>query len=293
MDHDALKIFLHLTETLHFGKTSRACNTSPSALSRQIQRMEDEVGQKLFERNNRKVLLTEAGLLFRDYARSVLAGWQTLMNKLMDDKSVLKGEISIYCSVTASLSVLPGLLKAFRTSYPDVHIRLQTGDAAVAIRKVLDGETDIAVSALPEKIPGVLNFKILTETSLVFIAPKIPWAFSHALKENIVWKDIPMILSERGLARKKIDAWFKKQRIQPNIYAQVSGNEAIMSMVRLGCGIGIVPKLVVEKSPLKNSVLILALDSLLDPYTVGICVQKRKMNSPLIRAFWEIETESR
>jgi len=290
MDHYTLKLFLHLTESLHFGKTSRACNISPSALSRQIQRMEDEVGHILFERDNRTVRLTEAGRQVRNYARSVLDGWQSLLDQLMDKKKgALTGEISIYCSVTASLSVLPGLLTAFRASYPEVHIRLQTGDAAVAIQKVLDGNCDVAVSALPEKVPGALKFKILTETSLVFIEPKIPWAFSQALKKDIVWKDIPIILSERGLARRKIDAWFRKQRIQPNIYAQVSGNEAILSMVSLGCGIGIVPKLVVEKSPLKNSVSILPRAPRLDAYAVGICIQKRKMNAPLVRAFWEIE----
>jgi LysR family positive regulator for ilvC len=251
--------------------------------------MEDEVGQKLFERDNRTVRLTDAGMHVRDYARTALADWQTLMDQLMDKKrGALKGEISIYCSVTASLSVLPGLLKTFRASYPDVHIRLQTGDGAAALQKVLDGNSDIAVSALPEKAPAALAFKILTETSLVFIAPKIPWAFSRALKKDIEWKNIPMILSERGLARKKIDAWFKRQRIQPNIYAQVSGNEAILSMVSLGYGVGIVPKLVVEKSPLKNRVAILARAPLLDPYSVGICIQKKKMNSPLVRSFWEI-----
>ena len=47
-----------------------------------------------------------------------------------------------------------------------------------------------------------------------------------------------MIVSEHGLARKRIDAWIKKKRIQPNIYAQVAGNEVILSMVGLGCGIG-------------------------------------------------------
>jgi LysR family positive regulator for ilvC len=287
MDHYSLKLFLHLTETLHFGKTSQSCNISPSALSRQIQRMENEVGQQLFERDNRVVKLTPAGLLFRDYAKNEKRNWQSLLDELKEEASTLKGEISIYCSVTASLSILPELLSAFRTSYPEVNIRLQTGDAGMAIQKVVKGETDIAVSALPEHLPTVLMFKILTETALVFIAPKIPWEFSKSFKKEISWEKIPMILSEHGLARERIDAWFKKKRIQPNIYAQVSGNEAILSMVGLGCGIGVVPKLVVEKSPIRKNILILNVKPELTPYSVGICIQKRKMKSRLVRAFWE------
>jgi LysR family positive regulator for ilvC len=287
MDHDALKLFLHLSETLHFGKTSQACHISASALSRQIQRMEQEIGHKLFERNNRSVKLTTGGRDVRDYARTVLEGWQLLMDRLVEDDRDLKGEIRIYCSVTASLSILPKLLNAFRSTYPNVHIRLQTGDASAAIQKVTAGDCDIAVSALPEKIPPALAFKILAETSLVFIAPKIASSFSDALEDRS-WKDIPFILSERGVARRKIDTWFKSQGITANIYAQVSGHEAIISMVALGCGVGIVPKLVIEKSPLKNTVSILKKQPLLNPYTVGICVQARKIHSPLVRAFWEL-----
>jgi len=292
MDHYALKLFLHLSETLHFGRTSQACHISPSALSRQIQRMEQEVGRKLFERNNRSVTLTTSGRDVRDYARTVLEGWQLLMDKLVEDGRDLKGEIRIYCSVTASLSILPKLLSAFRSAYPNVHIRLQTGDAAAAIQKVAAGDCDIAVSALPERMPPVLDFKILTETSLVFIAPRTTSSFSGALEGNISWKGIPFILAERGFARRKIDAWFKYQGIKPNIYAQVSGHEAIISMVALGCGVGIVPKLVIEKSPLKNTVSVLKKQPLMNPYTVGICIQAKKIHSPLVRAFWDLADSS-
>jgi LysR family transcriptional regulator, positive regulator for ilvC len=288
MDQYSLKLFLHLTETLHFGKTSQACNISPSALSRQIQRMEDEVGQRLFERDNRKVKITRAGLLFKAYAKNMQEKWKFLVEELMEEKGYLKGEMSLYCSVTASLSILPGLLNTFRKAYPEVTIRLQTGDAGMAIKKVIEGETDLAVSALPEKLPKELMFKILTETALVFVAPKNPWEFSRSLKKEIPWEKIPMIISEHGLARKRIDAWFKKKGIQPNIYAQVAGNEAILSMVGLGCGIGVIPKLVFESSPLQKNISILSIKPELAHYAVGICIQKRKIKSRLVRAFWEI-----
>jgi len=250
--------------------------------------MEDEVGRILFERDNRMVKLTEAGFLFRDYAKTMLDNWQILKDKLMDEHSTLSGEISIYCSVTASLSILPDILGAFRSSYPEIHIRLQTGDASIAIQKVAQGETDIAVAALPESLPNNLDFRILTDTALVFIAPKIPWEFSGMREKPIQWDKIPMILSEHGLTRKKVDAWFRKKKMQPNIYAQVSGHEAILSMVSLGCGVGAVPKLVVDKSPLKNNVIILDIEPKISPYAVGICVQRRKLKSRLVQAFWGI-----
>lgn len=61
MDLRDLKTFLHLAESRHFGRSARAMHVSPSTLSRQIQRLEEDLGQPLFVRDNRTVTLTEAG----------------------------------------------------------------------------------------------------------------------------------------------------------------------------------------------------------------------------------------
>ncbi|RJX28067.1 MAG: HTH-type transcriptional activator IlvY, partial [Desulfurivibrio sp.] len=62
---------------------------------------------------------------------------------------------------------------------------------------------------------------------------------------------------ERGLGRRRLDKWFQERGITPNIYAQVAGNEAIITMVGLGCGIGVVPQLVLDKSPMLDQVITL------------------------------------
>ncbi len=290
MDYEALRLFVHLSESLHFGKTGRGCNISPSALSRQILRIESEVGRRLFERDTRSVKLTAAGLLFRAYAKEALAKWQDFQESLAEEpNAALTGEVSIYCSVTASLSILPDLLSAFKAAHPQVHIRLQTGDAAAAIKKVVEGEVDLAVAALPDRRPNNLEFKALARVSPAFISPGIPWEYAALLKNPIPWAKIPIILSQRGLARQRIDAWFRRKKIRPNIYAQVAGHEAILTMVSLGCGVGIAPSLVVENSPIQNRINLMDVKPALEPYAVGICAHKRKMKSRLVRAFWNLQ----
>ena len=88
------------------------------------------------------------------------------------------------------------------------------------------------------------------------------------------------------MARKRIDRWFKEQAIKPLIYAQVAGNEAIVSMVSLGFGIGVVPKIVLENSPLANTVDILDIHPTLKAYEVGIITLEKKLKNPLVNAFW-------
>ena len=174
MDFHSLQLFLHLSNTLHFGKTSQACHISPSALSRTIQRLEDELGSRLFVRDNRSVELSEVGARFRQYAQATIDHWEQFRESLMTGEQVLRGEIILYCSVTAAFGVLADLFSRFRERHPEIHIHLQTGDAANAIERVQEGSADVTVAARPERIASNLLFKTITTTPLRFIAPVVP-----------------------------------------------------------------------------------------------------------------------
>ena len=289
MDFHELRLFKHLAGTLHFGKTSRACNISPSALSRTIVRLEEEVGSKLFYRDNRSVELTDTGKMFRSFAQESLDNWAQFRDSARSQEQVLQGEISIYCSVTASYSVLSELFARFRQLYPKIHIKLQTGAAARAIEMITEGTIDISVAARPDKLADNLCFKTITTTDLVFIAPVVPCETADIVKSgNLDWGRLPMVLSEQGLSRQRVNSWFREKGLKPDIYAEVSGHEAILAMVRLGCGVGVVPRLVLEKSSFTAEIAVLDVTPRLQPYTVGLCLSAKRLASPLVRAFWDI-----
>jgi len=123
-----LRNFVVLSETLHFGRASVRANISASALSRHIRQLEDELNVALFDRDNRTVELTAAGQRFQRYARDAVQQWDQIRFELTDPTDELQGEISLYCSVTASHSILFDLLNRFRPAHPGVEMRLQTGD---------------------------------------------------------------------------------------------------------------------------------------------------------------------
>src|SRR5262245_54071028 len=116
MDVDAQRLFVHLSRSLHFGRTSRECHVSPSALSRTIQRLETELGWPLFERDNRRVSLTPEGQAFAAYADGAVRGWEEFRRGL-SKTGHLAGEIAVFASVTACQSFLPRLLSRFRNQH--------------------------------------------------------------------------------------------------------------------------------------------------------------------------------
>ena len=282
MDTRILNLFVKLADSLHFGRASEASHVSPSALSRSIQRLEEELGVALFERNNRSVSLTHAGQLFLSYARDSLGDWEAIRNTLMEQSGDLHGEISMYCSVTASYSFLFEILTRFRRDHPHIEIKLHTGDPEDAISRVLSGNEDIAIGIRPGKLPAGLAFKLIAVSPLVFIASRK----APDQPDEKDWTQSPMILSERGLARSRVDEWFRARGTSANIYAQVAGNEAIVSMVSLGFGIGVVPQIVLDNSPLKNKVRVLDVQPGLEAFEVGLFTQEKKLSNPIINAIW-------
>lgn len=290
MDIRNLKLFRHLAGSLHFARSSQACYITPSALTRVIQRLESDLGEKLFIRDNRSVELTRAGSAFKKYADDVLKRWDLLHDELSSD-DVLKGELSIYCSVTAAYGILPDMMAPYRKAYPGVGIHLETGDAAKALIKLSNQDADMVIAALPDTLPKDLVFHTISQTPLIFIAPLQYPEVIIQRAGRIDWEKTPLIIPDHGLSRDRIDQWFAKENFVPHIYSQVAGNEAIIVMVSLGCGIGLVPRMVLEKNPFLTRVRILEDAPKLPPFVNGLCTRKKNLANPRVKALWSIVNE--
>ncbi len=288
MDFAELHLFLHLSRTLHFGRTSAECHISASGLSRAIQRLEHDVGCALFERDNRTVVLTAQGEQFQQFASKVLSERAELEKSLSRKARHLTGTISLFATVTACQSFLPGVLSRFRQTHPDIHVRLETGYASDALEMLDRGAVDVAVAALPERVPARWATRIVTYTPLTFVAPLLACDVSRRVEQRpIDWTSLPLVLPASGLARLAVDRWLRKRRITPNVYSEVTGNEAILSLVSTGCAVGVVPRLVMEQSPLLGNVRALESEPRLGEFRVGLCTARRRLGDPLIAAFWE------
>ncbi len=281
MDIPKLKLFCALASSLHFGRAASSCHVSPSTLSRNIKQLEDDLGVSLFERDNRSVALTHEGESFLQFAKEVLQQWEAYQESLLAQADQLRGQLSIYCSITASYSFLYEVLTRFRVKHPGIALKLHTGDPAQSIERIQAGYEDIAIAAKPDRLPTGISFKPIAHSQLVFICAKglRDWDATD-------WNQIPVIIPEEGLARERLDSWFESQAIKPTIYAEVKGNEAIVSMVSLGFGVGVLPRIVVDNSTLVEQVELFVQQPDLGPYPIGICVMEKRLKSPILHAFW-------
>jgi len=287
--HQDFVVFLHLADSLHFGRSAKALHMSPSAVTRAIQRLEEDLGQPLFQRSKRSVTLTRAGEIFRDHARGQVAAHARLQEALATETQTPTGELRIACTVTACHSVLPKLLARCRERYPGIHLQLSTSDAARCLQALENDEVDLAVVPEPDHPPAELRFVRLAHTDLSFIAPASDAELARRARLGAShWNGLPVILPRRGLERQRIDKWLEQHGARPDVYAEVDGNEAILALVALGCGVGVVPELVRKDSPLRGRIEPVEVKRPPRGYHVSLCAKDRTLTRRTAAALWDL-----
>lgn len=294
MDFHELEAFLALSDSLHFARAADTMHLSPSALSRLIARLEEETGARLVSRDARRVSLTADGEHFRDFARESLHRKEDLALRLSSTDTRLRGIVRVYASVTACYSILPPFVAALSATHPELRLSVETGDPASASDAIREGRAELAVSAIPPGGFADLESHSVRKTPLVFASSgagafgsldlaRAPFPGSAHLERAI--SGLPVILPRSGLARQRFDLWIKNRfdRVgleRPQIAAETAGNEALLALARLGLGLALVPRLVLDNTPFADGLTIYSTGPDFGDYDIGI-VHRRIEDVPV------------
>ncbi len=154
---------LAVEQTLHFKKASELCNVSQSALSTAITELEKHLDLQIFERNNKKVIITAEGLLLLNKAKKVKIEIDELYQLSKMSKSPLSSSMTIGLIPTIGPYLLPKVLPEVRQQYPDFKLSIVEEQSHTLIDMVRNGDIDAAILALPFPIDGLMAFEFWQE----------------------------------------------------------------------------------------------------------------------------------
>lgn len=154
---------LAVAKTLHFKRAAELCSVSQSALSTAILEMEKQLGFQVFERDNKKVLITPMGAQCLEKAQRIKIQMEDLYQLGQGLKSPLSYPMSLGIIPTIGPYLLPKVLPGVRHQYPDFQLSIVEDQSHVLVDKVKNGELDTAVLALPYDIEGLLAFEFWQE----------------------------------------------------------------------------------------------------------------------------------
>jgi LysR family hydrogen peroxide-inducible transcriptional activator len=154
---------LAVAKTLHFKRAAELCSVSQSALSTAITEMEKQLGFQIFERDNKKVLITPIGEQCLEKARKIKNQMDDLALLGQASAEPLNYPMSLGIIPTIGPYLLPGVLPAVRQQYPDFQLRIMEEQSQILVHKVRNGELNAAILALPYNIEGLLAFEFWEE----------------------------------------------------------------------------------------------------------------------------------
>ncbi|GAA5314854.1 MAG: hydrogen peroxide-inducible genes activator [Candidatus Pelagadaptatus aseana] len=154
---------LAVEKTLHFKKAAENCFVSQSALSTALNELEKQLGVQLFERDNKKVLVTPLGRQILQQARTIMLQVDDLQNLAKSGESPLGYPMDIGIIPTIGPYLLPKILPAINQQYPEFQLNVVEEQSHVLVDMVRRGEIDTAILALPYPCEGLLSFEFWQE----------------------------------------------------------------------------------------------------------------------------------
>ena len=244
MHIETLKIFCDLVETQSFSLAAERNFVTQSAVSQQIRNLEEKFKRRLLERvrGRREIKLTNAGEVFYNECRNVLACYDQLGESMRGLSGTVSGVVRVATVYSVGLHELPSKVREFMTKFPSAKIDLEYSRTTRIVREVLGGMVELGVVAYPEPRRGLTLVPMQGDRLVLICQPTHKFAKQKEVKASQL-NEQDFVLFERDIpTRKATDRIFKNNGITVKKVAEFDNIETIKRAVEVGFGLAIVPR---------------------------------------------------
>ncbi len=241
MDVRQLEMFRAVVEEGSFTRAALRLHVSQSAVSRQLQLLEGELGGPLLHRSVKGVTLTPEGQVLLRTANRIDRDIREVLWEISETQKLKRGQLRIAGGGTVCLYVLPKLLKRFHAQHRDVDLLVKTGSTAAVLQLLRNHQLDLALLTLPIHAADMEVRSALREELVVITAPKHPLTLRKTIDPRAL-AEHPLVLFEPGSnTRLLVDQFFADQGLPMTVAMETESVEIIKAMVASGLGIALVP----------------------------------------------------
>jgi DNA-binding transcriptional LysR family regulator len=269
-----------------FGRAARHLGYTQSAISQQIAALERIVDQRLIDRPGgpRPVTLTDAGRMLLAHAKAITARLQAAQADLeaLDAGDAGPLRIGTYQSVGAR--ILPLLLRAFSTEWPNVDIRLvESTDDRELLALVERGDADLTFCVFPLE-PGPFEaVELMRDPYVLVVPPDSPLVGREKLPTLREILDLPLISYRTCRTTQRVEERLRMAGQEPDVVFRSDDNGTVQALVAAGVGVALVPQLTVDSAD--ESVAVIGLGERVPPRLIGIAWHSDRQLTPAAQAF--------
>jgi DNA-binding transcriptional LysR family regulator len=268
-----------------FSRAGEILHLSQPAISHHVRHLERVLGVPLLVRRRRRASPTEAGAVLLEHAGRAFKVLDEAREAIQRLRGRVAGRVTVGTGATASIYLLPVLLRRLRARHPDLELVVVTGNAGEIASAVSRGELDVGVVTLPIAVGRGLLVSPFYVDRLVAIAPpdrrwrrRAPMTAAELARE-------PVILYERGgTIRRVVDDWFRRGRATPRVAMELGNAEATKKLVGAGLGLSVVSEIAVKADARAGALNLIPLRPALHR-RIGIVRRRERSPRPALLAF--------
>lgn len=243
-----LQYFLAVADLEHFGQAAEQCFVSQPTLSGQIKKLEEQLGVVLFERTNRRVMLTETGSQIATYARRVMSEIESIQEIAESSRDPLAGKFRLGAFPTLATYVFPDIVTKVKKVMPKLRLILIEDKTLFLMDKLRHGEIDAALLALPVHDDYMVSQELFEDEFCLAVAPDHKLASRDSVDQKCLKKHKLLLLEEGHCLRDQSLEICERQGLAEEQDFRATGLETLRQMVKAGTGITFMPKIAIQEN---------------------------------------------
>jgi LysR family transcriptional regulator, hydrogen peroxide-inducible genes activator len=275
MEMHQLRYFAAVARLGNFSRAAEECRVAQPSLSQQILKLEDEVGERLFERTRRRAILTAAGSLFLPHALSILEEAERGRQEIREMSGTIRGKIQVGALPTIAPYFLPGIVAPFREKYPGAEMIIHEDTTSQLLRNLEENQLDLAVISDGSPGPGIQVEDLFSEELLLCL----PQNHALAKQRKVVAADLHsekfIVMQEGHCLGAQAQQFCESKGFKPRVSCRSAQIGTVLAMVRAGLGISLIPEMARQREP-ADGVVYRSLNGVRPRRTIALAISKHR-----------------
>ncbi len=288
MDFSQLEIFLSIAQEKSFSRAAEKMLRTQPAISIAIKRLEEELGETLFDRSSKAGTMTEAGRILHSYAQRILNLRDEANSAISELRGMYRGRLTIGANESTSLYLLPPLLIQYRQQHPRIKIEVYRNVSERIPNEVLERNLDFGFLTFDPQHPMLQSFEVFQDELVLVVNPKHPLARKKGVTVRELGQESFVAHNVKTPARARIFDFFAQNRTPLNISIELATLDTIKEFVKRNVGIAILPRLAVREEITSQQLIEIPVKGMKIEKTLRIVFRRELTLSHAAKSFLEI-----
>jgi DNA-binding transcriptional LysR family regulator len=242
MDINQLEVLVTVAQEKSFSRAAEVLNRTQPAISQAVRRLEEEIGEKLFDRSSKDGTLTQEGEVLLDYARQMLNLRHSAQNAIREVRNLHTGKVTISANEHTVFSLLP-IIAEFTKLHPQVKVEVRRGVASRIPKEIAARDVELGVISFQPFDNSLKSVPVMTDELMLIVWNGHRFAGRETVSVSELGDETFIAHNALSPYREKVIETFEKHRTKLNISIELPSLEAIKRLVIAGAGVALVPKL--------------------------------------------------